>query len=148
MSDVHIRECTANDIGTICEMEVLWAEEDITWGQVAASPAELGKYLGPYFLVAEENGEITGFGCGSVKTSPGYAVMAEGETYLEVEEIYVTPESRDKGTGGLLLDRLIQAAGENGIQHFMVYSAAKDMESILRFYHGHGFRNWNVRLWR
>jgi GNAT superfamily N-acetyltransferase len=145
---IKIRECSEEDLATIRKMETDWADEDITYGQVAADLPELLKHLGRHFLVAEAYGEVIGFAYGSAHTSDGLAVIPAGERYFEVDELYVAPERRGQGIGGALLDDLLRRSWEEGMHRSLVYSATKDLESILRFYRKHGFRSWHVRLFR
>ena len=146
--DLTIRECAEEDLDTIRRMETGWADEDITYGQVAADRSELLKHLGGLFLVAEAGGEVIGFAYGSAHTSDGLAVIPAGERYFEVDELYVAPELRGRGIGGALLDDLLRRSREEGMARSLVYSATKDLESILRFYRKHGFKSWHVRLFR
>ena len=148
MTNAVIRECTENDLNRICEMEKEWVDEDIMYGQVAADRQELLKRLGPYFLVAEDESGIVGFSYGSVRTSPGFAVIPEGQQYFEIDEIYVAPESRSRGIGGVLLESLIDIARTNAVDKLLVYSATKDLERVLKFYRDHGFKNWHVQMYR
>jgi GNAT superfamily N-acetyltransferase len=148
MNDVVIRECTHDDIGRVLELDMAWEAEDSTYGYIAESAEGLAARLGPYFLVAEVRGHIAGFAYGSAHTSEGMAVIPVGEKYFEVDAIYVTAGLRNGGIGGMLLDSLVEAARNNGIKRFSVYTATKDLESILRFYRRHAFKQWYVRMFR
>ena len=145
---VCIRAAEPGDVDQVHQMQVQWAEEEITYGYGADSRENLLGKLGPYFLVAELDGSLVGHAYGSPQVSEGLAVIPAGERYLEIEDIYVIPEIRSRSIGGLLLDRLLQAAGEEGIETFSVYSSTKDADRILRFYRGHGFESWYVQLFR
>ena len=148
MNSVVIRECTSTDIEKVMELDKGWAAEDSTYGYVAESAEELADRLGPYFLTAEVQGSIVGFAYGSVHVSEGMAVLPAGQTYFEVDAIYVANEYRNSSTGGMLLNGLLEAARHNGIERSLVYSATKDLDRILGFYRRHGFKNWYVRMYR
>ena len=148
MTDILIRECTSADIRKVMELDKGWAAEDSTYGYVAESADGLANRLGPYFLVAEVQGSVVGFAYGSVHVSEGMAVLPAGQTYFEVDAIYVANEHRDSGIGGMLLDGLLEATQQNSIERSLVYSATKDLDRILRFYRKHGFKNWYVRMYR
>ncbi|HUV44043.1 MAG TPA: GNAT family N-acetyltransferase [Dehalococcoidales bacterium] len=148
MYDVAIRECTRDDIGRVMELDRTWEAEDSTYGYITESAEGLAARLGHYFLVAEVRGQIAGFAYGSAHTSEGMAVIPVGEKYFEVDAIYVTAGLRNGGIGGMLLDRLIEAARSNGVERFSVYTATKDLERILRFYRHHAFKPWYVRMFR
>ena len=143
-----IRAATAGDLDGVHQLQIEWSEEAITHGYVADSRENLSKKLGRYFLVAEVDGSVVGHVYGSASVSEGLAVIPARERYLEIEDIYVTPKFRDKGIGSLLIDELLQAAREDGIETFSVYSSTKDVDRILRFYRSHGFESWYVQLFR
>lgn len=143
-----IREAQVADVDRVHQLQVEWAEEGITYGYRADSKENLSAKLGPYFLVAELDGTLVGHAYGLIRVSEGLAVIPAGERYLEIEDIYVIPEFRNRSIGGLLLDGLLQAAEEEGIETFSVYSSTKDADRILRFYRSHGFESWYVQLFR
>ena len=148
MNGVVIRECTGADIEKVMELDRSWAAEDITYGYFAESAEGFADRSGPYFLVAEVQGSVVGFTYGSVHVSEGMAVLPAGQTYFEVDAIYVANEYRNSGIGGMLLDGLLETARHNGIERSIIYSATKDLDRILRFYRRHGFKNWYVRMYR
>ena len=115
MKEAVIRRCTENDVDDVYRLGVDWAAEEITWGQVPPSRETIAAKVGPYFQVAAYQGRLVGFICGSLHTSEGLAVMRTGERYLEVDELYVRPESRRKGIGGKLLNGLIETARNSGV---------------------------------
>ena len=148
MSDVRIRECLQDDVARVRELDESWEAEDITHGYVAESAEELANHLGSCFLVAELEGCIVGFAHGSAHVSEGMPTLPPGETYFEVDAIYVETEHRNTSIGGLLLDRLLEVARDNGIERSRVHSATKDLERILRFYQRHGYKQYYVQLFR
>lgn len=104
--------------------------------------------LGPYLLVAESDGEVVGFISGSIHSSEGMAVIPEGESYLEIDDLYVSPEFRRRGVGSGLITQILGRAKERGVAYALLYSASKDIRSILRFYERHGFQSWYVQMFR
>lgn len=112
------------------------------------SEAQLGARLGPYFLVAEVDGQVVGFVSGSTHESDGAAVVPEGVVYLEVADLYVAAPSRRGGIGGRLLDELLAVARREGVRKVLVYSATKDVRRVLTFYERQGFRPWYVQMFR
>lgn len=125
-----------------------WAAEDNVIGMVAATAEEVRQWLAQCCWVAEADGRIIGFGCGSVQTSEGLAVIPESERYLRLDELYVVPDRRDRGVGGQLVDRVLADAAEQGVIRGRVLSAARDWRRIIDFYRDHGFRMWYVELAR
>ena len=148
MNNSLVRKCSKGDMDDVCRMLIQWTEEDITYGQVPTSLRALKSKLGQYFFIAEIDGCNVGFIYGSVHKSKGTAVITKGEPYLEIEEIYVKPEFRNKGIGGRLMDNLSQSAQDNGIERFLVYSATKDLDKILKFYRSNSFKSWYVQMFR
>jgi ribosomal protein S18 acetylase RimI-like enzyme len=148
MNDVMIRECTNADIEKVMELDRQWAAEDSTYGYVSESTEGFADRLGTYFLVAEVQDSVVGFAYGSVHVSEGMAVLSAGQTYFEVDAIYVANEHRNSGIGSMLLNELLEAARHNGIERSLIYSATKDLDKILRFYRIHGFKNWYIRMYR
>ena len=50
--------------------------------------------------------------------------------------------------GGGLVESCLAQAKEAGVAYALLYSAAVDVRSILRFYERHSFRSWNVQMFR
>jgi ribosomal protein S18 acetylase RimI-like enzyme len=55
--------------------------------------------LSPYLLFAEANNQVIWFISGSIHSSEGIVVIPEGESYLEVDSLYISPECRRQGIG-------------------------------------------------
>ena len=146
MAEPLIRLAEARDVDEVARLQAGWAEEDITYGQIPASPQEIADKLGPFFYVALKDGRISGFVYGSERVSEGLAVIPEGERYVEIDELYVRPEFRNGGLGGTLIETLLRAARDHGIERFKVYSAAKEFDRILAFYRSHGFKPWYAEM--
>ena len=51
-------------------------------------------------------------------------------------------EYRGAGIGGELLNRLVEAGREIGVQRFKVYSASRYLYGAMRFYRCHGFESY------
>lgn len=146
MDTAVVRRATDGDIDQVRLHQTAWAEEDCTYGYAADSSENIAQRLGPWFLIAELNQRIVGHVYGTLRVSEGLAVLPAGERYFEIEDMYVQPEHRDEGIGGMLLDRLMTSVRENGVHRFMVYSSTKDSDTITRFYRRHGFRTWYVQM--
>jgi ribosomal protein S18 acetylase RimI-like enzyme len=143
-----IRECVAEDMPAVATLHETFAQEGVIYGYVAATYDELLTKLGSYFLVASLDDQVVGYIYGSVHTSQGLAVIPADETYLEVGELYLLPAWREHGLGGLLLERLLAVSAAQGIKRYLVYSANKEIERVLRFYQRHGFKSWCVLLYQ
>jgi N-acetylglutamate synthase-like GNAT family acetyltransferase len=143
-----IRQAVESDIRFIHRLQQQWSEEGSVYGFVPESQEQVKAALNSYLLVAETSNEIVGFISGSVHRSEGTAVIPEGESYLEIDNLYILPEYRKKGIGGDLITRCLAQAKEAGVPYALLYSAAKDIHSILRFYEKHNFQSWNVQMFR
>ena len=148
MERALIREALESDVRHICRLQRRWAEEGNVYGLAPESRERVEAALGPYLLVAEVRGEVVGFVSGSAHVSDGTAVIPAGESYLEVENLYTSPEFRGRGVGGGLIEEILDRARQRGVAYGLLYSAAKDIRGVLRFYEGHQFRSWYVQMFR
>lgn len=146
MVETFVRLGETGDVVEAARMMVEWEEEDITHGQTAASERDIADWLGPFFYVAFQDGRLSGFVYGSERVSEGLAVIPKGRRYLQIDELYVRPRLRSTGIGGMLVERLMNAARDRGIERFRVYSAAKEIDRALEFYRSHGFKSWYVEM--
>jgi ribosomal protein S18 acetylase RimI-like enzyme len=99
-------------------------------------------------LIAEVNNKVIGFISGSIRSSEGTVIIPAGENYLEIDNLYISPEFRRQGVGSGLITQLIAQAKQQGIAYALLYSAAKDIHGILRFYERHDFQSWYVEMFR
>ena len=142
-----IRKIDKNDVPSICRLQKQLFEEDIIHGFVPETVEEIEKSIDSYFLAAEINDEIIGFISGKICASDGLAVIPKG-SYLEIENLYVAPQFRRQGVGGRLVDELLMEAKRNNIAYALLYSAAKDLHGILKFYERHNFQSWYVQMFK
>jgi ribosomal protein S18 acetylase RimI-like enzyme len=151
MEPVLIREWSRHDIDDILQLDRQWDQENIAYEFIYISREEyiagLERFQ-PYFLVAESDGSIVGYINGSVHLDQVVAVIPDHEPYLEIENIYVKPDFRNRHIGGKLMDRLLDVAAQNGIQRVVVATVSKDMAAVLNFYRRHGFKPWYVQMFR
>lgn len=148
VENIIIKECLPDQIEQVLELQSIWAKEQITIGFVPATREYLLDKLGALFIVASDNGRVVGFAYATAHISKDMAVISDGQRYAEIDDIYVLAEYRSRNIGGRLLDKLIEASKQEGLEHFYVYSASKDTDNILSFYRKHGFKSWCVQLYR
>ena len=150
MEQAHIRACTLDDIDNVIALERLWEQEDIAYGDFnpmsREAYASILERFPEYFLVAESDGRLVGYIHGSVQRDRPVEVIPAQEPYVEIEDIYVRPDFRDKDIGGALLERLFEIARRQGIQRFTVGTLSKETDKILRFYRSHGFTPWRIQF--
>jgi ribosomal protein S18 acetylase RimI-like enzyme len=152
MEQVHIRVCTANDIDGVIALERQWEQEQIAYGEF--NPISREAYLlilecfPEYFLVAESDRQLVGYAHASVQHTNPVEVIPAHEPYVEIEDIYVQPDFRDRDIGGALLEGLFAVARHKGIQRFIVGTLSKDTDRILKFYRSHGFIPWHIQFFK
>jgi GNAT superfamily N-acetyltransferase len=152
MEQVSIRPCTLADIDGVIGLERLWEREDIAYGDFKAMSREA--YVSilvrfpAYFLVAESGGQLVGYIHASVQRDKPVEVITAQEPYVEIEDIYVQPDYRDRDIGGTLLERIFEIARQEGIERFIVGTKSKETDMILRFYRSHGFTPWRIQFFK
>ena len=148
MENALIRQATESDILTVCQLQQQWLAEDSVYGFTPADPEHVQAALGSYFLVAEVDGTVVGFISGSVHISEDTAVIPAGTSYIEIDDLYVSPQFRNQGIGSNLITEVLAHAKGQGITHALLYSATKDLHRIIRFYEQHDFQTWYVQMFR
>jgi len=146
MIEATIRECRSEDLDAVAAIEREVVEEGTIVGFVPSG--DLAARLNGYFFVAELDAEVVGFICAAVKVNEDLVVLPKGEKYLEIEDLTVARDHRNGGIGGRLLDRVLELAADSGVVHGLLYSASRDLDSVVRFYRRHGFATWNVMMYR
>jgi ribosomal protein S18 acetylase RimI-like enzyme len=152
MKQVRIRACTPNDIEGVIALERLWEQEEIAYGDF--NPMSREAYVAilerfpAYFLVAETDGQLVGYIHASVQRDKRVEVTPTYEPYVEIEDIYVQPDYRDREIGGALLEWIFEIARQEGIEHFIVGTLSKETDRILKFYRSHGFTPWRIQFFK
>jgi GNAT superfamily N-acetyltransferase len=102
--------------------------------------------LSEFFMVAEFDGRIVGFIVGArgpvdaIGLEMAREAFPDVSGYLEVQDLYVAPDHRNKGIGSLLMTNILKRGREAGLTHSMVYSSNVDYQRIGRFYEKFGYR--------
>ena len=74
--------------------------------------------------------------------------MADGTPCFEVEEIYVRPELRGRGYGGMLF-RYTEECVRKEADYLLLSTATKNWQAILNFYlEEQGMQFWSARLFK
>ena len=85
-------------------------------------------------LVLTLEGEVTGMAfLATIPRVP--SLRALGRASGDLQCVYVTPEQRDKGLGGLLIDAVLDLAGDLGFERVTVHSS----ERAISAYERHAF---------
>ena len=152
MEQVRIRACTPDDIDAVIGLERQWEQEEIAYGEF--NPLSREAYVAilerfpAYFLVAESDGQLVGYIHGSIQRDKPAEVIPSQVAYVEIEDIYVQPDFRDRDIGGALLERIFAVARQEGVERFIVGTLSKETDRILKFYRSHGFTPWRIQFFK
>ena len=75
-------------------------------------------------------------------------ILDNGQPYIEVEDIYISLIIRGTGLGSFLLDKILEVAKDNGANRSLIYSATKNMDSIIKFYKIHDYKTWYIQMFK
>ena len=145
---MKVYEAAADErtVETLIRFSKDWEAENSCYGYRANEKADIE---GNRIFLAEEEGEVIGYLFGKIYRSERMkSIMPEGTPYFEVEELYVVPERRSRGTGSELFRRAEETL--RGEAEYMVLStAARNWKAILHFYLDElGMRFWSARLYK
>ena len=151
MAAINIRACTQIDIDAVLALDREWQEEAIAQVFSPVSRDEVVANLmqfPAYFWVAESEDGVVGYINGSLRTGTDVTIIPVDESYVEIENLYVTIQLCHRQVGRQLIERLMEAAHQRGVERFLVSSDSKQMDKILSFYAGHGFKLWYVQMYK
>jgi ribosomal protein S18 acetylase RimI-like enzyme len=144
---LHIRQAVKADAPSLARLQQKWFEEANTHGFVPERQQQIETAPDSY-RVADFGGKAVGFISCSVLVSEGTAVIPAGESYLNIDNLYVLPEFRNRGIGSSLISQSLAQAKQQGVSYALVYSAAKNIKDILQFYERHHFQSWYVQMFQ
>jgi GNAT superfamily N-acetyltransferase len=153
MEPVTIRIVKVGDLPAIRALCEQWQVEKITRNYRADTEPELTLRLDDFFLVAELGGQVIAFIIAQIKPIAGDDI-ADGafesgpQRYLEVQDLYVQQQHRNRGVGSALVAEMCSRAASRGVRCSMVYSANDDYVRTARFYEKCGFRMWHIFMTR
>ena len=146
---IKLREAELTDelLTTLIAMSAAWEAENSTYGYRTNDRSDID---GNRTFLAERNGEVLGYLFGhKTAAERTNSIMAEGTTFFEIEELYVTPEHRSEGIGKKLFSFAEQTVQTEGISYLMLSTATKNYKRILHFYLDElGMDFWNARLFK
>ena len=94
-----------------------------------------------FIYVAEDNQKIVGFITGEILSKKEWYTVQLGT----INNLFVLEEYRGKGIGKKLMETMMDAFKEKGINNFELY-ALNNNENALKFYEKLGFRKYNVQM--
>ena len=142
-----IRPAAYSDVHSVLELSRLWSEEGCTTGYVACAAEHLQPWLdGGYFFACDFQDDIIAYAAGVVKLGRGAIFEPEGERYLNVDEVLVHADHRNRGVGMQLMQALLHRSESDRVVHSMVGSNNVDWLSTFQFYERHGYRMFSIQM--
>ena len=149
--DYQVRPAITDDTHAIVRLSKLWAEEGCTTGYVALKEGD--KHLqswfdGGYFFVGEHEGVVIAYAAGVVKVGKNAIFKSEGERFLDIHEVFVHVDHREKRVGDRLVEALLSRSEAEGISRSMVGSNNIDGLRTYRFYERRGYRMFSIQMYK
>jgi len=145
--NIEFREATAEDVDRICIVNRASIEEladgSYDEAQISAWLGGIGPELYPvesadaYFLVAEREGEIVGFGWTKPDADEYFDAPVDGE----ITGLYVHPSIAGNGIGSRLYERLETFAREQDVDSLGLWASL----NATAFYERHGYKQVTER---
>ncbi len=135
----------------VANLQKQWETEAITYGFVADAEDEISAYDKEYFYIALDSEEVIGYVTGEVKANnkDSYMNVFPLDTkYLQVYDLYISLDYRNKNIGAELLTMVEEKAKGNCIEHIFLSSATIDAEAVRRFYEKKGFKIWTTTFFK
>lgn len=149
--DYQVRPARTDDTHAIVGLSKLWAEEGCTTGYVALKEDDehlQSWFDGGYFFVGEHEDVVIAYAAGVVKVGKNAIFKPEGERFLDVHEVFVHVDHREKGVGDRLVEALLSRSESEGISRSMVGSNNIDWLRTYRFYERRGYRMFSIQMYK
>ena len=92
-------------------------------------------FEGKIVWVGEKEHQIVAYAYGNIEKEENKRSYAKpGDSFFELEEIYVSPQYRDEGVGQRLFREIEAFAKHNGAKTLRLNAVSKDYKSLLKFY--------------
>lgn len=147
----QVRQAGTDDVRAVVGLSKLWADEGRTIGYVALMEGDkhLQSWLdGGYFFVGVHEGAVIAYAAGVLKVGKGAIFETGGDRYLDVHEVFVHIDHREKGVGDSLMEALLLRAESEGICRSMVGSNNIDWMRTYRFYQQHGYGMFSIQMYK
>ncbi len=131
MNQLTIREALERDRDEIITLSQDWEAENITYGYKATDYEALARYR---IWCAVDNEAVVGYLMGQKEVCEGFCVIPKDAGYFEIEDLYVAPAYRNKGTGKALFDFAEAVLKAEGVHFLLLNTATKDYLKIQGFY--------------
>jgi len=142
-----IRAAASGDIAAFIALQRRLEQGDEIFGYHADSDSDWSARTFAWTFVAVANdGRTLGFIYCEPRAYEGECVFPAGSRVLEIVELVVDVEARDRGIGRELVAKAHERARQDGFSHLRVYSASRRFDDVLRFYRSCGFTPWSMEL--
>ena len=146
-----IRTATRQDLRAIATLEEHWEREGSIIGFEAGGIANFARYVDSpdkSIWVAESQDAIVGYASATVHPTSKLAVVPDEEPYVEIDDLYVSPEHRSRSIGSKLVEAVLDLARERGIGYATLFTSSSRVADIMRFYENQGFEPWGIQFFR
>jgi ribosomal protein S18 acetylase RimI-like enzyme len=146
--DIQYEKFSEKHLNSILELEKEWIDEDITYGIVQSNEKAFVDANKDYFYLALDGAKVIGYIICEIVEKGEYNIFPKDISFLQVNDVYVTKEYRNKKIGEKLLCKIEKEAKNNGIRNIFVSSATKDSDAIIRFYKKNGYKIWTTLFFK
>jgi GNAT superfamily N-acetyltransferase len=145
---MKIRNATGKDSAGIVSLSARFVREVPTWGLTAITEDEISKADKSSIWVAEENDRLSGYAICVPHGNDASCIYKKTDKVLELKEIYLVPGARNKGIGSQFLQIIEKYAGAQGYTKLFIYSSVQELDPVIKFYRGNGFKTWAVQMFK
>ena len=132
-------------IDEVVKLSKKWEDESITYGLTAGDAGDFEKLS---VWTCTYNEQIIAYLSGSKQFSENMCVFPPSTDYFEIEELYVSPEWRNKGIGTDLFRFVEQEIAKQNIKYIMLSSASINYQKIIEFYTQMGMNVWTMMFFK
>lgn len=146
-----IRLASLRDLDAIATLEQDWILEDSFIGIEVNGVEGFTIYAtedDKSIWIAMSPDKVIGYVTASIHRSSQLAVVPSGQPYIEIDDLYVSPEHRSASLGSKMVETVLEFAREQEIKYASVFSASSKIADITRFYGKQGFEPWGIQFYR
>lgn len=142
-----IRQATEADLPAVLAMSDALLAEACCNGMTRDTLDDLRAYV---IHVAEADGQLIGYAYGEAASSNwNISACAKGETYYDLNILYVRPEHRGSGVGKALFEAELARARSLNAKQMRLTAVNRDWKRLLHLYIDElGFEFWCATLYR
>ena len=139
-------ELTQDVLDMLISMSEAWEAENICHGYRKNDRADIE---GNRIFAAFDHDKMVGYLFGHIEhAEKTTSIMSQGTIVFEVEELYVIPELRSNGIGGMLFS-YAEKQMQHEAEYIMLSTATKNWKAILHFYLDElDMEFWSARLFK